>query len=502
MTNIHKSAFTIAFYTFISRITGFIRDILVAGFMGAGMLADAFLVAFKLPNFLRRIFGEGAFSAGFIPIFAGKIELEGQEKAKQFASEAISFLLAVLIFVTVIFEIMMPLVILVLAPGFDADPQKYELTIILTRITFPYLIFICIVAVLGGILNSINKFSAFASAPIFMNISMIAGILCFSKFTPTPAHALAIGVILAGITQLAWMIYHCKKHNILPKFTMPKLNDDVKHLLKLTAPVVFSASVMQINVLVDTIIASSIEGAVSFLYYADRIFELPVGMIGVAVGSALLPELSRYFKAEKREQAIYSMNRALELALFFAIPSALAMIAIPDLMVRALFERGAFTHEDSIATAGALAAFALALPAFVAIKIFAPGFYANHDTKTPVKIAVVAIIVNIILSLSLVNYLEHVGVALATAIAGWINAVAMMVMLLKRKIFVPDRKLLLRLSSNLVASIIMFAVLMLTRGYFVEYHPIYQLVILVLLGVTIFMPIALLSNIFRRLLSL
>ncbi len=463
-----KSTLTIGSFTFISRITGFVRDVIMANMIGASWLSDAFFVAFKLPNFFRRLFAEGAFNAAFIPSFSAILTEQGREAAIKFAGEVLSVLLLVLLILNAIFIIFMPWITPFFAPGFTDTPEKFDLTVALSQITFPYILFISLVSLLGGILNSMGKFAAPAASPILLNLCMIGGMLWLSGISETPAHALAYSVFIAGVVQLAWLVYICLRLDMMPAINSPRMTAQVKTMLLLMAPAALGSGVQQLNLLIDVIIASHIEGAVSYLYYADRITELPIGMIGVAVGTALLPMLSRQIKSGDIAQARTSMNRALELVLLFGLPCTAALCVIAEPIIRVLYQHGAFTAVDMLATKNALIAFTVGLPAFLAVKIFAPGFYANHDTKTPFKIAMLCVGVNLFFNLVLVFvfHMAHVGMALATSIAGWVNVGVMMVILHKRGIFAADTLLTTRLIKMLIASIVMAVALLLTEGYF------------------------------------
>jgi len=428
-----KSTATIGSYTLISRVLGFARDITIASGLGAGMLSDAFFVAFKLPNFLRRLFAEGAFNAAFVPLFAGMLATEGEEKAKQFAGEAMSFLVMLLFIVTGVFIVFMPWLLYILAPGFVNDPVKYDLTVLLTRITFPYILFISLVSLLGGIMNSVNKFAAVAATPILMNLCLIIIPFLIQGWTPTMAHGLAIAVMVSGIVQWLWLVHFARKQGMLPKLIKPRLTPDVKKLLLLIAPAALGAGVAQVNLLIDLIIASQFDSGVSFLYYADRINELPLAVIGIAVGTALLPMLSKQIREGKNEAAYATQRHAIELALFLSVPAAAAIIALAEPIITVVYQRGAFSLSDTVATYRTLIAFAAGLPAFVLIKILAPGFYARHDTKTPFKIATLCVFLNLALNLILMIPFKWVGMAMATTIAGWVNVALMTSVLTKRK---------------------------------------------------------------------
>lgn len=454
-----KHTATIGGYTLISRVFGFIRDVIIASALGASFLSDAFFVAFKLPNFLRRLFAEGAFNSAFVPLFSGMLAVEGKEEARRFADNVFSILMLVLLGVTLLFIAAMPWLMYLLAPGFSDDPAKFGLTIDLTRITFPYILFISAVSLLGGMLNSGGKFAAVAATPIVMNLCLIAAPFAFGPLTPTAAHALAIGVFMAGLAQYAWLAHFARRAGMLPRFVRPRMDAQVKKLLVLIGPAALGAGVAQINLLIDLIIASHIDNAVSYLYYADRINELPLAVIGIAVGTALLPVLSRQIRAGERAAAMHTQNRAIELALLLSLPAAAALMVIAEPIIVVMFQHGKFGAVETDATFRALVAFAAGLPAFVLVKVISPAFYANHDTKTPFKIATVCILLNLALNLALIIPLRHVGMALATTIAGWANVGLMLWVLRKRALYLPDAALLSRLPRMLAATALMALVL-------------------------------------------
>ncbi len=431
-----RSTTTIGGYTLLSRVLGFVRDITIASSIGASFLSDAFFIAFKLPNFLRRLFAEGAFNSAFVPMFAGMLAVEGKDRARVFASEAMSFLLVILLAVTGIFILLMPWLMYILAPGFIDNPEKFELTVTLTRITMPYILFISLVSLLGGILNSNDKFAAVAATPVIMNLCLIAIPTLIAPLTPNMAYGLAIAVMVSGVAQWLWLVHFCGKLGMLPKLLKPKLTPDVKKLLLLIAPVALGAGVAQINLLVDLMIASQFENGVSYLYYADRINELPLAVIGIAVGTALLPMLSRLIREGKKEEALKSHNRAIELAMFMSLPAAVALVVLSEPIITVMFQRGAFGAVETAATYKALMAFAAGLPAFILVKILTPGFYAHQDTKTPFKIATLCIVINLALNLLLMVPFRHVGMAMATSIASWVNVSLLAIVLIRREWFV------------------------------------------------------------------
>jgi putative peptidoglycan lipid II flippase len=360
----------------------------------------------------------------------------------------------------------MPSIMRVLAPGFVDDTAKFELTVLLTRITFSYIIFISLVSLFGGILNSIERFAAVAATPILMNVCLISALVFFSAYLPSSVHALAYGVILAGVVQFLWLAYHCYRHGMLPCFKWPRITPEVREMLLLMAPAALGVGVVQINLFIDNILASMIPNAVSYLYYADRMNELPLAIIGIAVGTALLPMLTKHYKAGRIFEGQASMNRALEFTMLLGLPAAAAFVIVAEPIIQVVFERGEFTKEDTDATHRALMAYAIGLPAFLLTKVFAPGFFAQKDTKTPFMIAAVCVVINLIFNLLLMGPLQHVGLALATSIAGWVNATWMAILLRKRNILFPDHEVQFRLPRILLATMLM-AVALYTMLHFV-----------------------------------
>ncbi len=431
--------------TIVSRVLGFIRDVLTASALGTGPVADAFFVAFRLPNLFRRIFAEGAFNAAFVPLFAKALEGEGAREARRFAEEALSALLFVLLALTALAEIAMPLFMLVLAPGFSGEPDKFDLAVMLTRITFPYLVFVSLVALLSGVLNALSRFAAAAFAPALLNAVLILALLLINALghsgDRTAGVYLAWGVFFAGIAQLLMLGYAARRVGMGLSLRWPRMTPGVRRLVTLGIPGIIAGGITQINIMVGTMIASLQDRAVSFLYYADRLYQLPLGTIGIAIGIVLLPELSRRLRAGDREAVMNGQNRALEFALTLTLPCAAALFFIPDVIIRGLFERGAFGPDDTAATAAALSAFAIGLPAFVLNKVFAPAFFAREDTRTPMWFAGINVAANIAISLALFPFLGHVGIALGTSVAGWINSALLGWTLWRKGEFVPDARL-------------------------------------------------------------
>jgi putative peptidoglycan lipid II flippase len=450
-----RAVSTIGGFTLLSRIFGFVRDVLVARYLGAGVLSDAFLVAFKLPNFLRRLFAEGAFNAAFVPLFSGTLEEKGQDAAREMAEQIFSVLAWMVLLVVAFAEIFMPWVILAFAPGFSEDPEKFMLTVLLARICFPYILMIALVTLLGGVLNSLNRFAAVAATPILLNICLISALVGLTPYMFTSAHALAIGVMAAGIAQFVWLVIACKRAGVNLTLCWPKLTAPVRKLLRLAAPVALGAGVAQINLMIDVILASLFPGAVSWLYYADRLNELPIGVIGVAVGTALLPMLSKTIRAGNTAEAVEKMNQALVLAMGFAVPATVALLMIPESLVSGIYQHGAFDFEDTQAVVLAMMAYAVGLPAFIMVKVLAPGFYAREDTKTPVKIAMLCVAINIAGNLILMQYYQYVGLAMATSLSGWVNALLMGLVLWRRQHFLPNFSLFMALAGIIVAAALM-----------------------------------------------
>ncbi len=437
-----RSVATVGGYTMISRVLGFARDILIAASLGAGPVADAFFVAFKLPNFFRRLFAEGAFNAGFVPLFSGLLTTDGRMRAVAFAEQALAVLLATLLLFVSLFQIAMPWVMQVLAPGFVDDPAKFDLAVVFTRLTFPYLLFISLVSLLGGVLNSLQRFAAVAATPILLNICLIAAITIGAEFTPTPGHALSWGVAVAGAVQFVWLLLALGREGIALRLPLPRLTPAVRELLRLMLPAAIGAGVVQINLVVDIILASLLpDGSVSYLFYADRLNQLPIGVVGVAVGTALLPLMSRQVAGGQHGDALASLNRAVELCLLLAVPAAAAFMVVPDALVTTLFQRGAFGAAESHATALALMAYAVGLPAYVLVKVLGPAFFARRDTRTPVITGGISMVVNIVLNLILMQFLAHAGLALATALAAWLNVGLLTMILARRGDFQADARL-------------------------------------------------------------
>ena len=422
--------------TMVSRVLGFVREALIGAALGAGPVADAFYAAFRFPNLFRRIFAEGAFNTAFIPLFAKSLEGGGMEEARKFAENVLSVLIAALLFLSALAMIAMPfLVATVIAPLFADTPEKFDLTVLMTRIMFPYLFCMSLVAMMSGILNSLHRYFLAAIVTAALNVIMIGVLLAalMSEVEPrTTGLWLAWGVCASGFAQLGMLIWGVRREGFTMRLTRPAFTPQIKRLLVLMGPAVLTGGVTQINLLVGQIIASAQDGAIALLNYADRLNQLPLGVIGIAVGVVLLPELSRALKARHMVEAQHLQNRSLEFAVALTLPAAVGLMVMPAPLINIVYERGAFTPETTRLAAAALAAFAAGLPAFVLVKVFSPAYFAREDMRTPLYVSIVAVVANIAFSLLLFGRYGHVAIAIATSVSGWINAVALAVILWMR----------------------------------------------------------------------
>ena len=500
-----KSIATVSGGTAISRVVGFIRDILIARFLGASMMADAFFVALRFPNLFRSLFAEGTLNVAFVPLFTGELH-KSKKDALNFAKSVFSFLFYILLIFVVIMEILMPALMFLFAPGFDAIPGKLELTTTLSRITFPFLLFVSLVSLLAGILNSIGKFWAAAFTPTLLNLCMIGALLGLTPFLTgqnAPAYALSIGVFCAGIIELIFLGYQIKKTGYLFGLISPfkalfHLSNEVKTLLKKMLPGILGSGVYQINLFLDTLFVSFVgAGAMSWLNYAQHLFQLPIGIIGVAIGTALLPLLSHHIKAGEKAEANTQLNRGLELSIAMSSSSMIGLILLAEPIIQTLFEHGMFTANDTIHTARALIIFAIGLPAYMMTKALSPFFYARGDTTTPVKIAIVGVILNAVFALILMQFWGYIGIALATGITTWINAAQYWFRLSRNKEFALDNLFKYRFKRILFSCTIMAMVLWIGR-YTMQFLPtqsdkIWQIIslggLIILGGVTFFIMI-------------
>lgn len=458
--SLFRAIATVGGLTMVSRIAGFVRDLLIARYLGAGPVADAFFVSLRLPNFFRSLFAEGAFTAGFLPLFSHIQAKEGAAAAQLFAERALAVLLLATFGFTLIAQIAMPAVIILLAPGFVDDPKRFDLSVTLTIITFPYLLFISLASLYGAVLNCLGRFFAMAATPVLLNLVMIAGMLLLTPHVPNAGYALAWSVLVGGILQFLWLAWDARRSGVDLRLRRPRLNDKLRRLFKLILPAALGAGATQVNLVVGLILASLLPaGAVSYLFYADRINQLTVGVVGAAIATALLPTLSAQLAREDHAGALVTQNRALEFALLLALPSCAALLVVPFPIISVLFQRGEFDLETARQTAATLLAYAVGLPGFVVSRTLIPGFHARQDTRMPVKLALVSIVVNIGLSLALMPRFGHVGLALATALAASVNTLLLLYVLRRRRHWQADGRLKSRTWRILAASLAMAAVL-------------------------------------------
>ncbi|GGK31645.1 murein biosynthesis integral membrane protein MurJ [Salinarimonas ramus] len=436
-----KKIVSVGGWTLVSRVTGFARDVVMAAVLGAGPITDAFVVALRLPNHFRAIFGEGAFNAAFIPTYAQARAARGDADARIFAGRIASLVLAVQLLVLAGALAFMPQLVGLLAPGFVDDPERFELTVTLTRITFPYLLFVTLVTLFSAVLNAHDRFAAAAGAPILLNVSLIAGLLAASFF-PSAGHAAAWAVAVAGVLELLLVWWDAAARGIAPKLARPGLDPDVRKFFRTLGPALIGSAGVQIAMFADTIIASLLPtGAVSAIYYADRLYQLPVGVIGIAAGTVLLPEMSRRIAEGDTAGAHASQNRAVGLVLALALPAAAAFVVVPDLIMLALFGRGAFTAADAAAAGAVLAAYATALPAVVLIRAGLASFHSRSDTATPLIASLTGVAVNVVFKILLTGPLGAPGLAFATAIGAWVNVALLFFLAWRRGWTAPDARL-------------------------------------------------------------
>ena len=452
--NLIKSTGTFGFYTIISRLLGYLRDILIAIFLGTSLVADAFFVAFRIPNTFRRLFAEGTFNAAFVPSYTSELA-QGKKKSNIFANEIFNLLFLVLLILVLIAEIFMPIVVGIIAPGFVEDTEKIKVATDLTRITFPFLMFVSLSSFFAGILNSHNKFAAASAAPIILNIIMI-GILFFGNyFGDELVFYLSFGVSLAGLIQLFFLYKFVKKFFSIKINFRITINSKVKNFFKKLLPSIFSSGVTQINILIGTIIASFQTSAVSYLYYADRIYQINLAIAGIAIGVVVLPQLSKHVFLKKKNKILLIQNKALELSMFLSLPASVALFVGSEEIISSLFGYGSFTNDAVLNSAKALFYFGLGLPAFAFIKVFSTFFFANNDTKTPFYVSLISVFINIFISL---YYFESIGfiiIPIATTISSWLNSIILFIYLRNKNLFKFNALFVVSFFKIVFASIIM-----------------------------------------------
>ena len=462
--NLLSSTYVFSFFTLISRVLGYLRDILIAIFLGASVFADAFFVAFRLPNTFRRLFAEGTFNAAFIPSYTGE-RIASKEKGKKFADEVLSLLIVILLFLVLLVEIFTPYFVFLIAPGFTESSQKFNLAVEFTRITFPFLLFVSLSSFFSGILNSNNKFAAAAAAPIILNVILILSLIFSYFYDLKTASQLSYAVTFSGIIQMIFLIYFTKKY-YKPSFQLKtKINKKVRFFFKKLFPSILSSGVTQINILVGTIIASFQAGAVSYLYYADRIYQINLALAGIAVGTVSLPILSEAFKQKNIKKIFSIQNRSIELSLLLSIPASLGLILASEEIVSALFGYGSFTKLDVEMTALALKYFGYGVPAFAMIKILSNFYFARDNTKTPFYISAFIVLLNVCLSISLFKKFGFIIIPIATSISTWIGVITYIYFLNKKNLLNIESNLYKNVFKVVLNTILMSSILV----FFLEY---------------------------------
>ena len=493
--NLLSSTSVFGFYTLVSRILGYFRDILIAIFLGTSIYADAFFVAFRLPNTFRRLFAEGTFNAAFIPSYAQE-KLQGEDTVKKFADEVFSLLLFFLVFLIIIIEIFTPVLVYLIAPGFYEDTEKFNLAVEFTRITFPFLLFVSLSSLLAGILNTNNKFASVAAAPIILNVVLILFLIASYYYDLNIAKSLSIGVTLAGILQLIILIIFTKKFYFPSIKLLFKFNDKIKNFFKKLLPSIFSSGITQINILVGTIIASFQSGAVSYLYYADRVYQINLAIAGIAVGTVALPSLSKSIKLNDQKSVDVIQNRSVELSLLLSIPATFGLLIASKEIVNCLFGYGSFDSVDVIYTSLALTFFAIGVPAFALIKILSVFYFARDNTKLPFYISLISMILNIIISVSLFKKYGFIIIPIATSFSTWVAVLIYFVLLSRNKFINFEKQYLSNFLKILLATIFMCLFLYFGLDYFedkFEYSYKFKLIyllIMVVLSAAIYLFVA------------
>ncbi|MBO1325904.1 murein biosynthesis integral membrane protein MurJ [Acetobacter sp. TBRC 12305] len=449
-----RNFLTVGGWTMLSRILGLVRDQLLAALMGAGALQDAYQVAFRLPNMFRRLFGEGAFNAAFVPLFSSVMTREGKDEARLFARQALGVMLGWLVFLCVLGEVFMPQILRVIAPGFLQNGDRYELAVSLSRITFPYLVLICAAALLAGVLNGLHRFGMASAAYLAFNVVGIAAILGAAPFFPNVAYAAAWGVTASGVVQLGLLAWACERARFGLSPLWPTLTPRIRLLLRRMVPGLIGSGVGQINLTIDTIIGTLLPaGSVSLMYFADRINQLPLGVLGAAAGTTLLPVLTRHLAAAEHDAAHNAQNRSIEYVLLLTLPAVAGLMVLADPIMIVLFGHGSFTQHDAMLSAQSLRAYAMGLPAFVLVKVLSPAFFARGDTRTPVYVGIAILVLNVLLNLAFMKPLAHMGPPLASSLAACINVACLAFLLWHRAALVLPATMTFRLARVLLAAV-------------------------------------------------
>ena len=499
--NLIKSTGTFSFYTIISRLLGYLRDILIATFLGTSFIADAFFVAFRIPNTFRRLFSEGTFNAAFIPSYA---QLEKKEKdSNNFGNEVFNLLFLFLLSLVLLVQLFMPVFVSLIAPGFVNDFEKISLAIDLTRITFPFLLLICLASFFSAILNSHNRFAEAAAAPIILNLILIIILLFSRSLNDQLVYFLSYGVTFSGFLQLTFLYFFVRKYFNVNIYLRFKIGKRTKIFFRKLLPSIFSSGVTQINILIGTIIASFQASAVSYLYYADRVYQINLAIAGIAIGVVILPQLSRYVQKKKKEKIILIQNKALELSLFLSLPASIALLVGSEEIISALFGYGEFNKLSVNNSAKALYFFSLGLPAFAMIKVFSNFYFANNDTKTPFYISLFSILLNILISVYFFRFIGFIIIPISTTVSSWFNLILLFVILKKRDLFVFNNLFINRLIKILLSTFLMGLFFNFLINYFQEqlsfdqsFKSIY-LIFSVILGLCFYLIVSFFTKAFQ-----
>ena len=493
--NLIKSTSTYSFFVLISRILGYLRDLLIAIYLGSGPIADAFFVAFRIPNTFRRLFSEGTFNSAFVPSYISELD-RGKKSAETFANNIFNFLFLSILFLILIIEIFMPLFVFLIAPGFVESTEKLEMTIDLTRITLPFLLFVSLSSFFGAILNSYNKFAIASAAPIILNVLLILTLFFANYLNDKLVFYLSYTVTVAGLIQLIFLIFFTRKY-FNPKFYFKiTLNKKLRFFFKKLVPSIFSSGVTQINILVGTIIASFQASAVSYLYYADRIYQINLAIAGIAIGTVLLPNLSKHVEQKNIKKINFIQNKSLELSLFLSLPATFALLISSEQITSALFGYGSFDYLSVKNSADALYFFAIGLPAFALIKVFSSYIFARHNTKTPFIISIYSVVINIFISLYFFRDLGFIIIPIATTISSWFNALILFIYLIRKKYFFFNKGLIFAIFKILISSLIssfLFYQLIQYSGHLLDYESEYKLLTILLLVTVTFIIYILIS---------
>lgn len=494
--SLFKNTVTVGVFTFISRVFGYARDAVVASLLGASVLNDVFIIAFRLPNLFRTIFGEGAMSVSFIPKF-NEIKTRNKQKSKRFASSVQAILLLCLLVLMFVFMLFMPKVITFLAPGYVGDVNTFDLIVSISRITFPYILLISLAAFYGGILSSHGKFFPFAAAPVILNIVLIIACM-FAYNSPNPVYVLSYAVIVAGILEFLFVLYFAFKIGFILEFKKPKIDDDIKIMFRRFMPGLMSSGVLQVNVLVSTILASFYVGGNSYIYYADRIYMLPVALIGAALGTVVLPSLSKLYAENREKDAKKLIENACFLGLFFSVPSMVGIAYLAQDIIEALFQHGEFGANDTINTAKVLFLFVMGVPGYILYKIFSACFFASGNTKFPFKTSVISTFVNVTIALSFFGSLGILAIPTGAIISLYLSVFILLLRLLKNKAFYITAKMKVNTMKILISAMLMLLGLMSFEYLTSKANSVLEIILEVSIGGTLYLGSAIMLKLVKK----